>query len=264
LTVFDPYQARPGNKNPQSQKEKLMKIAPPVKVSVNQMTIDVSEIEGLLQGPAMNLPPWPEATITLKDGREMLIRQAKEEEAPMMLEYMEKIMKVEHDFYDIVGVRVYAEILGWIRKRLKDPFHLVGLVDGEWIGLANGRVMNDDIAISLHTMTFARRGRIGWAMYYAKTYYAMEILKMQQWWSTFESYNGWRLAGLEMAQPTLPWPQYQHELGGARIYYVDQLLWKGGLKNYSIQMLGQELNFNVSDEVRERNKVFRVPTEVVV
>ena len=35
-------------------------------------------------------------------------------------------MKVEHDFYDIVGVRVYAEILAVPRKRIKDPFTLVG------------------------------------------------------------------------------------------------------------------------------------------
>jgi hypothetical protein len=241
-----------------------MKIQPPEQVTVQQMSIDVSELEALLQAPPMKLPPWPEAMITLKDGRVLYIRSAKEEEAPAMLGYMEKIMKVEHDFYDIVGVRVYAEILGWIRKRLKDPFHLVGLIDGEWVGLANGRVMDEKIALSLHTMTFSRRGRIGWAMYYAKTYYAMEILKMQQWWSTFESYNGWRLAGLEMAQPTLPWPQYQHELGGARIYYVDQNSWNGSLKDYAKVMLGQELNFNVTDEVRKMNENFHVPAEVVV
>src|SRR5512133_3903426 len=102
-----------------------MKIQPPEEVSVNQMVIDVSEIEPLLQAPPMKLPAWPEATITLKDGRVLYIREAKEEEAPAMLGYMEKVMKVEKDFYDIVGVRVYAEILGWIRKRLKDPFHLV-------------------------------------------------------------------------------------------------------------------------------------------
>jgi hypothetical protein len=101
-------------------------------------------------------------------------------------------MKVEKDFYDIVGVRVYAEILGWARKRMKDPFTLVGLVDGEWLGLANGRVWDENVAISLHTMTFTRRGRVGWAMYYAKTYYALETLGCKEWWSTFESYNGWR------------------------------------------------------------------------
>ena len=239
-----------------------MKLQPPVEVSTNQVVFDVSEIEPLLQAPPMNLPKWPEAMIQLKDGRTLYIREAKLEEVPAMLGYMEKVMKVEKDFYDIVGVRVYAEILGWYRKRLKDPFTLVGLIDGEWMGLANGRVMSMDVALSLHTMTFTRRGRVGWAMYYAKTYYALEIMKCKEWWSTFESYNGWRMAGVEMAQPTKPWPEYQHELGGARVYYVDQNHWNSSLKDYAVQAIGSPFNFNVTDEVRKANENFRVPAEV--
>jgi hypothetical protein len=239
-----------------------MRLEPPVTVSVEKMEIDVREIEPLLQAPSMNLPKWPEAMITLKDGRILYIREAKLEEVPQMLGLMEKVMHVEKDFYDIVGARVYAEILGWYRKRLKDPFHIVGLVNGEWIGLANGRVMNKDIALSLHTMTFSRRGRVGWAMYYAKTYYALEILKCREWWSTFESYNGWRMAGLEMAQPTYPWPEYQHELGGARVYYLNQDSWNAGVKEFAKQMIGSDLNFNVTDEVRKANENFHVPAEL--
>jgi hypothetical protein len=239
-----------------------MKIQPPVEVSTNQLTFDVSEIEPLLQAPPMKLPPWPEAMIPLKDGRTLYIRQAKLEEVPAMLGYLEKVMKVEKDFYDIVGVRVYAEILGWARKRMKDPFTLLGLVDGEWLGLANGRVWNEDIAISLHTMTFTRRGRVGWAMYYAKTFYALETLGCKEWWSTFESYNGWRMAGLEMAQPTKPWPEYQHELGGATVYYLTKNAWEARVKEYAVQMIGAGLNFNVTDEVRKANENFHVPAEV--
>ena len=101
-------------------------------------------------------------------------------------------------------------------------------------------------------------------MYYAKTYYALEILKAKEWWSTFESYNGWRMAGLEMAQPTYPWPQYQHELGGARVYYLTQQLWNSGVKNYALEMIGSDLNFDVPEEIKKANEVFRVPQEVVV
>jgi len=238
-----------------------MKIPPPEAVSTNEIKFDVSEIEPLLQAPPMKLPPWPEAMVTLRDGRILYIREARLEEVPAMLGYMEKVMKVEKDFYDIVGVRVYGEILGWARKRIKDPFTLVGLIDGEWVGLANGRVWSPDLAISLHTMTFTRRGRVGWAMYYAKTYYALEILKCKEWWSTFESYNGWRMAGIEMAQPTKPWPEYQHELGGARVYYVTQDSWQN-VKNFSVEMVGSDFNFNVSDEVRKANENFHVPAEV--
>jgi hypothetical protein len=122
--------------------------------------------------------------------------------------------------------------------------------------------MNEDIALSFHTMTFTRRGRLGWAMYYAKTYYALETLGCKEWWSTFESYNGWRMAGIEMAQPTKPWPEYQHELGGARVYYLDKRAWNSGVKNFSVQMIGSEFNFNVPAEVLKANENFHVPAEV--
>jgi hypothetical protein len=236
-----------------------MKLEPPVPVSRQDMSFDVSEIEPILQGYPMDLPPWPDAMVTLKDGRVLYIRQAKEEDVPLMLQFMERVMKVEKDFYDIVGVRVYGEILGWVRKRIKDPFTLVGLIDGEWVGFANGRVMNEDIAISLHTMAFSRRGRIGWAMYYAKTYHALEILGCREWWSTFESYNGWRMAGVSMAQPSYPWPDQQHELGGARIYYLTKKYWDIAIKNYCVQTVGNDLSFNVPDKVKKANAVFRVP-----
>jgi len=239
-----------------------MRLEPPVKLSVEKMEIDVREIEPLLQAPPMKLPHWPEAMITLRDGRTLYIREATLEDAPLMLEYMEKVMKVEKDFYDIVGARVYAEILGWVRRRLKDPFHLVGTIDGEWVGLANGRVWNKDIAISLHTMTFQRRGRLGWAMYYAKTFYALETLGCKEWWSTFESYNGWRMAGLEMAQPTKPWPEYQHELGGATVYYLTKDAWDARVKDFAREMIGNDLVFNVPAEVKKANAKFRIPATV--
>ena len=126
-----------------------MKLEPPVEVSRDKITLDVSEIEPLLQAPPMDIKPWPGATITLKDGRTMYIREARLEEAPAMMEYISKVMQAKHDFYDVVGARVYAELAGWYRKRLKDPYTLVGLIDGMWAGFANGRLMNEDINISL-------------------------------------------------------------------------------------------------------------------
>ena len=50
-----------------------MRLEPPEKVSEEQLTIDVREIEPLLQAPAMDLKPWPEAMITLKDGSEKIL-----------------------------------------------------------------------------------------------------------------------------------------------------------------------------------------------
>ena len=241
-----------------------MYLEPPEKVSQEKIEIDVREIEPLLQAPPMDLKPWPGAMITLKDGRTMYIREAKIEEAPQMMAYMKKVMETEHDFYDIVGARVYAEILGWYRKRLKDPYVLVGLIDGLLAGFANGRLMIQDINISLHTMALVRGGRIGAVMYYAKAYYGFEILGNKEWWATYESYNGWHRWGLGMAQPSYPWPEYQHELGGARVYYITKRYWDAAIKNYVRQMIDTDLVFKVPDEVIKKNEVMRIPDEVMV
>jgi len=236
----------------------------PTKASQETLEIDAREVEAMLQGPKLNIPPFPEAMLKLKDGRTLYIREAKMEEVPAMLTFMEKLMKVDHDFYDIVGSRVYSEILGWKRKRLKDPYTLVGLVDGVWAGFANGRLMNEDINISLHTMALIRGGRIGAAMYYAKAYYGFEIIGNKEWWATYESYNGWLRWGLGMAQPSYPWPDVQHELGGAKVFYVTKKYWDSTVKEYVRQMVGADLDFNVTDEVRKANEKFIVPEEVLV
>jgi hypothetical protein len=241
-----------------------MWLEPPEKVSHESISLDVREIEPLLQAPPMDLVPWPGATITLKDGRVMYIREARLEEAPAMMSYVRRLMDEDHDFYDVVGARVYAELAGWYRQRLKDPYTLVGLIDGEWVGFANGRLMSKDINISLHTMALARGGRIGAVMYYAKAFYAFEILKNKEWWATYESYNGWHRWGLGMAQPTYPWPEYQHELGGARVYYVTKDYWDASIKNYVQHMVGAELNFDVPSDIVDANAILRVPDAVLV
>ena len=241
-----------------------MRIDPPCKVTREQITFDVAEIEPMLQAPPLDLKPWPGATITLKDGRILYIREAKIEEAPVMRDYVKRIMEAEHDFYDIVGARVVAEIIGWYRKRLKDPYQLVGLIDGVWAGFANGRLISQDINVSLHTMAFLRGGRIGAAMYYAKAFYGFEMLGNTEWWATYESYNGWKRWGLGMAQPSYPWPEYQHELGGARVYYVTKAYWDAAVKDYVRQTVGSDLNFDVPDEIREKNDTLVPPEEVLV
>ncbi|MBN2501704.1 MAG: hypothetical protein JXB38_13060 [Anaerolineales bacterium] len=241
-----------------------MRLETPCEVTHNQLTFDVEEIEPILQGPAMDIKPWPGATIQLKDGRTMYIREAKMEEAPLMMEYVMKVMQTTHDFYDIVGARVYAEILGWYRKRLKDPYTLVGLVDGEWAGFANGRLMNKDINISLHTMALMRGARVGAIMYYAKAFYGFELLGNTEWWATYESYNGWMRWGVGMAQPSYPWPEYQHELGGARVYYVTKAYWDARVKEYVRQMVGADLVFDVPDEIIKANETMHLPDDVTV
>ena len=178
-----------------------MKFDFPTKASQETLSIDAREVEAMLQGPALKLKPFPGAMIPLKDGRTLFIREARLEEVPTMLAYLKGFLDVDHDFYDIVGARVYSEVLGWYRKRLKDPYTLVGLIDGLWAGFANGRLMNEEINISLHTMAFDRGMRAGATMYYAKCEYCFDILGQEEFWATYESYNGWHRWALGMAQP---------------------------------------------------------------
>jgi len=241
-----------------------MLLESPTKVSQDHITLDVREIEPLLQGPAMGMERWPGASIKLKDGRTMYIREATLAEAPALMQYMKRVMDVDHDFYDVVGARVYAELAGWYRSRLKDPYTIVGLIDGEWVGFCNGRLMNEDINISLHTVAVSRGARIGAIMYYVKAYYAFEILGNKEFWATYESYNGWHRWGLGMAQPSYPWPDVQHELGGARVFYVTKKYWDSTVKEYLRQMVGADLVFDVPAELVAANAVLRVPENVTV
>lgn len=241
-----------------------MRLSPPVEVSQEKLSIDVWEIEPLLQAPALDAQPWPEACLPLKDGTTLFIREAKREETDAMVAYMKRVMDVKHDFYNIVGARVCAEILGWYTLRLKDPYLLVGLVDGLWAGLANGRLMDEKINISYHTLALTRGARIGAAMYYAKAYYAFEILGTEEFWSTPESYNGWLRYIVGMAQQSYSWPEHQHELGGGRIYYITRKYWQTHARHYLKQMLGHDLSFEVPDEIRKANQNFRVPEELTI
>ena len=241
-----------------------MKKAPPERVSQETVTFNVNELEPLLSPPPMRIPPFEPAVVKVKSGETMLIRPMKIEEAPLFLAYVKKLMDVDHDFYDIVGARVYAEVLGWVRNRLKDPYQLLGIIDGHVVAFCNGRLMNEDINISLHSMAFRRGLRAGAIMYYAKCDYCFETLKQKEFWATYESYNGWHRWGLGMAQPSYPWPEYQHELGGARVYYVTKKYWDAVVKDYVRQMVGTDLVFDVPVEIVKANEQLKIPQDVTV
>jgi hypothetical protein len=241
-----------------------MKKEPPEKVSQEKITFDVRELEPLLSPPPMNVKPFSPAWVKLKDGQKMLIRPAKKEEAPKLLNYIRKMIDIDRDFYDIVGIRVCAEILGWYRDRLKDPYQLLGLINGELVGFANGRLMNEDIGISLHTMAFKRGLRLGAILYYAKCEYVFETLKQKEFWATYESYNGLKRWGIGMAQPSYPWPDYQHELGGAKVFYVTQKYWQAVVKKYILDMIGTTMKRPVPKDLLKKNEKLKIPKEIAV
>ncbi len=210
-----------------------MKKPIPTKLRKDAYTIKAEWLEGLLQASdnAPEMPPmW--SKITNRDGEEfdVLIRPIKEEEIDPLLKFLRLTLDAEYDYYDIVGARVYAELLAIKRRRMKDEYFFLGLSDGKLAGIANGRLMSEEVNISLHTMAFLRQVQAGGVLFYAKCWYAFEVCKQKEFWATFESYNGWMLAGLRMALPSYPWPDMQHELGGAKIFYLTRELWEESIK----------------------------------
>jgi hypothetical protein len=239
-----------------------MKKTPPETVSQETLTFHVSELEPLLSPPPMSIPPFEPAMVKVASGETMLIRPLALEEAPLLLAYMKELMDVDHDFYDIVGARVYAELLGWVRNRLKDPYQLVGLIDGHVVAFCNGRLMNEEVNISLHTMAFRRGLRAGAIMYYAKCAYCFETLKQSEFWATYESYNGLKRWGIGMAQPSYPWPDNQHELGGAKVYYVTREYWDATVKQYLEQMIKTKLERPVPAALLKANEKVVMPEKL--
>ena len=75
---------------------------------------------------------------------------------------------------------------------MKDRYCLIGVLDHELAAIANARLMNDRVAISLHTMTFKRGAGIGAIMYLAKMEHAFDCLGLDGCWATYESYTGIR------------------------------------------------------------------------
>lgn len=241
-----------------------MKAEVPERVSKEELTFHVSEIEPMLSGPKSQLPPFEPGMIRLKNGKVMVLRELRRDEAPKLLSALKSLLENDKDFYDIVGVRVYGEILGWLRNRLKDPYQMIGVVDGELAGFCNARKMNDDVHISLHSMAYMRGVRAGAAVYYAKAQYAFETCGAKEWWSTFESYNGWMRWGLGMAQPSYPWPDVQHELGGARVYYITKDYWESTVKDYVKQVVGAEIERPVPADILKTAEEVKFPETIAV
>lgn len=239
-----------------------MKKAPPEKVSQEVLSFRVDELEPLLSPPSMEIPPFEPAMVKVKSGETMLIRAMTREEAPLLLAYLKKVVEVDHDFYDIVGARVYAEVLGWMRNRLKDPYQLIGLIDGHVVAFCNGRLMNEAVNISLHTMAFRRGLGAGAIMYYTKCDYCFGALKQDEFWATYESYNGLKRWGIGMAQPSYPWPETQHELGGAKVYYVTRKYWETAVKNYLEEMIQTRLERPVPAALLARNEKIVMPDKL--
>jgi hypothetical protein len=168
------------------------------------------------------MAPYPAKVITLATGAKLVIRQADRDDVPILLEAIKPTLQIERDYYDIVGVRLYAELLGWFRYRVRDEFCLVGQIDGLLVGIVNSRMYSPELGISLHTMAIERGLRIGAHLFASKMEHHIEYLNQEEVLITAESPIGFRRWMIEYG---LIKRDGQHELGGATPYGLTRELY---------------------------------------
>ena len=175
----------------------------------------------------MILGLYPPKVITLANGQKMVVREAKREEIGVLLETVHPLMGVPRDFYDIVAARMYAELLGWFRYRVANEFVLVGAINGVIAGIVNSRLVDENIGMSLHTLTIDRGLRIGAQLFAAKMEHHLEFLGQKEVWIVAESPIGFRRWMIEYSLENREhlFPEIRHELGGVPTYVLTRALY---------------------------------------
>ncbi len=170
------------------------------------------ELEATLRPPEYPMASYPAKVITLATGVKMVVRQVDRDAVPILLEAVRPAVEVERDYYDIVAARLYAELLGWYRYRVRDEFCIIGQIGTLLVGIVNSRMYSPQLGISLHTLAIERGMRIGAHLFAAKMEHHIEYLQQDEVLITAESPIGFRRWMIEY---DLELRDGQHELGGA-------------------------------------------------
>lgn len=85
------------------------------------MSVDLEKILRPIDNP---IPPFPAKYMKIASGEDMVIRQLSRDEIPEILCYIEPLIHIERDFYDIVAARVYSELYPLLRGYLELIFPL--------------------------------------------------------------------------------------------------------------------------------------------
>ena len=178
------------------------------------MPVDM-ELETVLRPHQYPMAPYPPKTITLANGKVMVVRQASREDVPEILKSVHPCLFIERDYYDVVSARLYGELLAWYRYRVKSEYCLMGQVDGYLVGVVNGRMEDEKVGMSYHTLAIDRGLRIGSHLFAAKMEYHIEYLNQDSVLIVAESPIGFRRWMIEYPlEPT----HIMHELGGCDSY----------------------------------------------
>jgi hypothetical protein len=170
------------------------------------------DLEKILRPVDRAMPPFPAKYMTVASGETMVVRQVDRDEIPDILPHVARLMYVERDFYDVVAARVYAELLAYYKHRMQDEYVLVAQIGGELCAVVNGRMVNENTGMSLHTLAFRRGLRIGAHAFATKMEYHMDVLGNKEVLIVAESPIGFRRWMIEYhLEKRFEIP---HELGG--------------------------------------------------
>lgn len=216
----------------------------------------IDEMEGKLRPPTVGMVPYEPKVIPLTTGEDMLVREATREELVMIMDAIVPLFNHPKDYYDIVAARIYTEILGMLRYRVQDEYFFVGAVDGEIAGIVNGRLVNEKIGMSYHTMTLKRGVRVGAQLFAAKMEYHFDFMNQDEVFIVAESPNGFKRWMIEYElEPRFECP---HELGGVPTFVLTRALWE---KHKANKNVGIRPAF---EDVIEANKVLHMPAKINV
>jgi N-acetylglutamate synthase-like GNAT family acetyltransferase len=187
----------------------------------------VDEMEQKLRPPEIEMQPYPPKVTTLANGQEMVVREASRDEVHLLLESVHPLISVPHDFYDLVAVRMYAELLGWYRYRVANEFVIVAAIDGEIAGIVNSRMVDEKVGMSLHTLAIKRGLRIGAQLFASKMEHHLDYLGQDEVWIVAEGPIGFRRWMLEYGLESREhlYPEVHHELGGVPTYVLTKELY---------------------------------------
>jgi len=152
----------------------------------------------------------------------MVVRQADREDVPVILESVHPCLFIERDYYDIVSARLYGELLAWYRYRVKSEYCLIGQIDGYLVGIVNGRLENEKVGMSYHTLAIDRGLRIGSHLFAAKMEYHMDYMGQEEVLIVAESPIGFRRWMIEYP---LEMTNIPHELGGGDSYRLTRKIY---------------------------------------
>ena len=187
----------------------------------------LDDMEKKLRPPEIELKPYPPKMITLASGEIMVVREARREEVGALLGTVYPLIGVASDYYDIVAVRMYSEILGWYRYRVANEFVLVGAINGVIAGIVTSRHVHAGLGMSLHTMTIKRGLRVGAQLFAAKMEHHIDILGEDEVWIVAESPNGFKrwMIEYQLEDRSAQFPETRHELGGVPTFVLTRKLW---------------------------------------